>query len=246
MNDFKAETPEPDSSPEQRPAIELSASARPLDGNGGDLVWSDHQTDTRAWLLIADAMGHDAPANLAADQFKDLIADNLTDTPKTVIEAVNRKFLDVYRGRDTGMFVTGLLLLIDLDLEQVRICNFGHHGLLTARSGLVKVESGMPVGMLSDAGPWPEATLDAKMVGERGLVFTDGLVEQFNSDGQMYTVDRLVKAFSDSMGLPLSESLRAILQSVDEFRDGAAQKDDQTLLGFELLTPPFNSSAPTL
>lgn len=237
-----ANTPKPDTSAETHP-IELSAFCRPLAGNGGDLVWSDHETDTRAWLLIADAMGHDAPAARASQHLRDLIADNLSDTPKTVIETVNRKFRDAYRCEGTGMFVTGLLLLIDLDLQQVRVCNFGHHGLLTARSGLVKVEAGMPVGMLSDAGPWPEETLDTETIGERGMVFTDGMVEQFNSEGKMYTVDRLAKAFSDSMELPLFESLHAILQSVDEFRDGAAQKDDQTLLGFELLTYPLNSVA---
>lgn len=235
MNDFKAETPEPDSSPEQRPAIELSASARPLDGNGGDLVWSDHQTDTRAWLLIADAMGHDAPANLAADRLRDLIADNLADSPKTVIETVNDKFLDAYRGKDTGMFVTGLLLLIDLNVQQVRVCNFGHHGLLTARHGLVKIKSGVPVGMLADAAPWPEAILDTETIGERGMVFTDGLIEQFNPEGQMYILDRLAETFSDTLEMPLPESIERIFQSLDEFRNGAAQTDDQALLGFELL-----------
>lgn len=214
--------------------IELSAFSRPLEGVGGDLVWTYYETDTRAWLLIADAMGHNAPATQAVKRLGELIAEHLGDSPRAVIETVNREFFQTYQSEETGMFVTGLLLLIDVELEQVRVCNFGHHGLLTANSGLVKVEAGMPVGMLSEAGPWPEEILDTGTIGYRGMVFTDGVTEQFNPQLEMYCTERLTKAFQDTLDLPLPQSLERVLQSIDEFRDGAAQKDDQTLLGFEL------------
>ena len=180
-------------------------------------------------------MGHDAQATRASEHLRDLIERNLSDSPKAVIENVNTMFLDAYRGQETGMFVTGLLLHLDLDLQQIRVCNFGHHGLLTARHGLLKISSGMPVGTRPDAAPWPETILDTETIGERCMVFTDGLIEQFNPEGQMFTLDRLAQQFSDTMQMPLSESVQSILQSIDEFRNGAAQTDDQALLGFELV-----------
>jgi serine phosphatase RsbU (regulator of sigma subunit) len=51
----------------------------------------------------------------------------------------------------------------------------------------------------------------------------------------MYSIERLLEAFLNTMDVSLPESLKRIFQSVDEFRNGAAVKDDQTLLGFEFL-----------
>jgi|GEM_PF-716522 hypothetical protein len=228
-----AETSEAGVGVEKKP-IQIRAFSRPLEGDGGDLVWTHYETGTRVWWLIADAMGHDERAARAAERLRDLVAENVGGSPKSVIETVNAKFIQAYQGA-VGMFVTGILCLTDLDLHEIRVCTFGHQGFLTTNNGSMKLKGGMPVGILLDAGPWPEDVLDTSTIGERGMVFTDGLIEQFNSQGEMYSIERLLEAFLNTMDVSLPESLKRIFQSVDEFRNGAAVKDDQTLLGFEFL-----------
>jgi hypothetical protein len=219
-----------------RQPLMLRAFSRPLKGVGGDLVWSHRESESCGWFLIADAMGHDERAAAAAEQLRDIIAENLSGTPSSILEVANKKFLLANAGEDNVMFVTGILFRIDLDVHEARVCVFGHHGFLTSTSGIVEITGGLPVGILMDAPPWPEHVLDTRTLGPRILAFTDGLFEQFNSLGEMYTIERIAAKFLETMNVTLSESIRQIIQSIDEFRNGAGVKDDQSVMGFEFTT----------
>ncbi|MDI9244740.1 PP2C family protein-serine/threonine phosphatase [Marinobacter sp. CHS3-4] len=217
----------------EKHAVSIQSKCLPLHGNGGDAVWTHHETDTRAWWLIADAMGHDERSNRAVQCVRALVAENLGGSPQSVVQKVNDRFIQAYRNDEGRMFVSGILCLIDMDLHKISIATFGHQGLLTTNMGAVKLEGGMPVGVLSDAGPWPEQVLDTRAIGKRGMVFTDGLFEQFNDTGEMYSIERLYQAFMETQDSSLAESMDRIFRSVERFRDGAPVKDDRTLLGFE-------------
>lgn len=217
-----------------REPIRASAFCRPLDGVGGDVVWSHRDPAGRAWFLIGDAMGHDADAAQAALRVRQLVEDHLGARPAETLDIVNRVFVREHLGRPSIMFVTGILFLIDLDMHEVRVCAFGHHGFLATAAGLVEIEGGMPIGVLEEPDAWPEQVLDTRDLGQRTLAFTDGIIEQFNEAGEMYTIERVATKFLETMKVPLTDSIREIVQSVDRFRGAAAVKDDQTILGFEL------------
>ena len=201
----RTEKPDSDVSVRKEP-IRIATLCRPLEGDGGDLVWTWHESDTRKWWLIAYAMGHDENATGAVRRMRDLVEANLGDSPETVVEAVNHQFLQTRQQCPEGrpLFVMGALCLIDLNRHQVRVCGFGHDVLMTTNSGVMKIDGGMPVGILSDAGPWHEEVLDTETIGKRGMACTDGLVEQFNNQEAMYTAERLFKTFLETREAPLS------------------------------------------
>jgi serine phosphatase RsbU (regulator of sigma subunit) len=66
--------------------------------------------------------------------------------------------------------------------------------------------------------------------GSRVLVFSDGITEQFNDDGEMFGVAGLVKAFQRTIDAPVDEMVRPIIEELRSFRGSAQVKDDQTLL----------------
>ena len=59
------------------------------------------------------------------------------------------------------------------------------------------------------------------------------LTEQFNVDGEIFGVDRLLDVFRRTEGFPVEETRRAVLEELEAFRGSALVKDDRTLLTLE-------------
>jgi sigma-B regulation protein RsbU (phosphoserine phosphatase) len=71
--------------------------------------------------------------------------------------------------------------------------------------------------------------------GTRFMVFSDGITEQFNIEGEMFGTARLLQAFRSRLDQPLDEMVRGIVDELVRFRGAALIKDDQTLLALELV-----------
>jgi serine phosphatase RsbU (regulator of sigma subunit)/pSer/pThr/pTyr-binding forkhead associated (FHA) protein len=91
--------------------------------------------------------------------------------------------------------------------------------------------TGMPVGMLEDA---PLQTLEGQLdPGDRVVIYSDGLTETENAEGEFYGIDRLRVCLRDNAGVSSAALHAAILESVDRFGDGGAVADDVTVLVLE-------------
>ncbi len=66
--------------------------------------------------------------------------------------------------------------------------------------------------------------------GDRLVLYTDGVTESTNRDGQELGVGGLEKYFKESARLPPRECLQAMSDRVHEFRSGVPAGDDQLLL----------------
>jgi sigma-B regulation protein RsbU (phosphoserine phosphatase) len=62
------------------------------------------------------------------------------------------------------------------------------------------------------------------------LFYTDGLTEQFNSEGEMYGLERLCLQLSKDRGDNPKEILDAIVADAERFAGGLPAEDDQALL----------------
>jgi sigma-B regulation protein RsbU (phosphoserine phosphatase) len=98
----------------------------------------------------------------------------------------------------------------------------------------VRVENGPPVGLVEEL-EWPESELDLAEHGTRFLVFSDGITEQFNPEGEMFGDDRLVRAFRRHLERPLADMVDRIVEDLNDFRGPALVKDDQTLLALDFV-----------
>ena len=69
--------------------------------------------------------------------------------------------------------------------------------------------------------------------GDRLVIYTDGLTENFNSRREMLGIDGLAEIVRGVSGLPLPEMKQQILNRVAAWRDGPAT-DDVSLVIIEL------------
>lgn len=213
----------------------FAACQRPVGGECGDGVWARELGHGKAVLMIADAMGHGTAAANALRDFVAILEADPFDDPLLALIRANNQFM-ARPGHVPGFtpFITGLLMMVDTAGGSLGILCFGHHGVVFTPSGPVEVRGGLPVGLLADYDEWPLVPLDVAALGSRVLAYTDGIVEQFNANGEMYGLDKLARDFSVTSSLPLATSLATVLENLDAWRGTALVKDDQSLLGIEV------------
>jgi sigma-B regulation protein RsbU (phosphoserine phosphatase) len=66
--------------------------------------------------------------------------------------------------------------------------------------------------------------------GDRFLVYTDGLTERFNREGQTYGEERLLQTLATDSAPDPQGVIAAIMANVEQFADGHPADDDQALL----------------
>jgi sigma-B regulation protein RsbU (phosphoserine phosphatase) len=100
--------------------------------------------------------------------------------------------------------------------------------MLLLRNGTVTEisENGLLLGAAENA-TYSDKTM-ALEPGDRLLLYTDGLVEARNAEGELFGDERLNAAFHNTKGLAPKETADRIVASVERW--GKAQDDDLTVL----------------
>jgi phosphoserine phosphatase RsbU/P len=211
----------------------------PLEKVGGDLLWSHEWSDGCVDVVIADAMGHGVEAARLAIQLAALL-DELCKTREDLSIVVGKLNFELVRSRrelalaaPRAMFATGLYVRLDPLCQTASFCCFGHSGPIFSNAGLVELKGGPPVGILdgpSEANTWPVVSLSFAVHGDRFLIFTDGIIEQFNEAGEMFGYEGLKRVFAETLNLSVSAAVERIVASIKAFRNNAFVKDDQAML----------------
>jgi serine phosphatase RsbU (regulator of sigma subunit) len=215
--------------------VQVAAIQRPLEGIGGDLIWERRHHDGRRIVVLADVMGHGDLAGCVADLIRGILDGLPPASPGEAVRMLNDEMVrllpDIY---NETMFATGLYLDLNPACNSLRVSNFAHFGLLFSEKGMIDPPGGLPVGLFEADEPWPEMELSYSDLGHRLMAYTDGIVEQFDMAGTMFSTQGLLREFLQTLPLDLKTSLHRIMSSVDLFRGEALIKDDQTLLAIEL------------
>ena len=66
--------------------------------------------------------------------------------------------------------------------------------------------------------------------GDLVIVYTDGLSEAMNVQGQLWGEDRLIQTGKKCDGLSAADTIDALLEAVSSFARGARQQDDIALV----------------
>ena len=210
---------------------------------GGDfydffLVGESGPDSGKLAFLIADVSGKGVPASLfmmkAAAQVRSELQSGLGLSQ--AIENVNAELAD---GNDACMFVTMWVGILDYETGHVDYVNAGHNPPLLWREDTgwswLKDKSGMPLGLITGS-HYRACSLECQ-VGDKFLLYTDGVSEAMNVDGTLFGEERLeVVANANSDKHPVA-LVKAVRQEVADFALGAEQSDDITILALELGTP---------
>jgi len=213
----------------QMPGLEISGSWRPARVVGGDYFDVFKFGARRLGLCIADVSGKGMPAALLMSNLqavvKALAAENRP--PKELVEKVNRV---MSRNTAEARFITLFYGLLDVDRKTLQYANAGHNPPVLTREDGVQVrleQGGLIVGAFQES-VYDQGEIDLRP-GDRLVMFTDGLSEAVNRNGEEFGEERLAEASRSNRQLPAEALHRCLLDRVTDFCGGDFG-DDATVL----------------
>jgi sigma-B regulation protein RsbU (phosphoserine phosphatase) len=221
------------------PGVELAAFRRTAQILGGDYYDFARFKDGAPALAIADVAGHGVAAGLlmASVQaaLRTLIPEH--DTPEAVLARVNRFFNHNIR---FTTFVTLFLARLDPASCTLLYSNAGHNPPLLYRSkhnggdGMTWLTpTGGAIGLVEDFHPG-EGRLDLA-TGDVLLLYTDGITEAVNPQGQPFGEDGLAAVVRQATDLPARELTQRLWGALQGFMSGGPLDDDVTAVAVRVV-----------
>jgi serine phosphatase RsbU (regulator of sigma subunit) len=208
------------------PGVALAAACLPAMEVGGDL-YDFIQIDATRWgFLLGDVAGKGVPAALMMAVTLTLfraIAPGIP-SPAQTLTRLNKL---VYRNRPSNRyFVAAIYMIYDSRDGSVRLCNAGlPHPLV---DGVACQVTGMPLGLML------KTTYQDRVIelndGQNLVLYTDGIEDVENSQGQAFGLQRLQAHLERLRGHSPSETLDALNERLAEFGENSLPADDQTVL----------------
>jgi serine phosphatase RsbU (regulator of sigma subunit) len=187
-------------------------------------------------ILIADVSGHGMPAAfitaLAKISFSEAIQRYLF--PADIFVHVNN---DLIQAIKTDDFVTAFFLVIS-PTREIFYTNASHQMGILYRRNRDEVElldtDGLLLGYTHEADSMYQDGIDTLEFGDRIVLYTDGVTESKNREGESFSEERLMDLVRETSSCGVTDARERIIQYWQEFTSGAEQRDDVTLIIIEI------------
>lgn len=207
---------------------EVSGSWQPALTVGGDYYDVLNFGESMLGIAIADVVGKGVSAALLMANLQAAVRAFAADTrdPSQVCEKINGV---ICSNIATGKFITFFYCVLDAAQRRLTYCNAGHNPPILMRAGqLARLEhGGALLGVFSD---WKYEQRSVDLVaGDRILLFTDGITEAENLQGEEFGEERLIAILGELSALPADDIQARVLEAVSAYCGGNF-RDDATLL----------------
>jgi phosphoserine phosphatase RsbU/P len=219
--------------PESLPQFEeweLAARWKTARQVGGDFYDVFDLPNNRLGLFIADVADKGVPAALFMALTRTLVrAAVIEDTsPAEAMKRVNDLLIPDTR---QGMFVTAVYAVLDMDKNELTYVNAGHNPPLWARQdGSMErlTRTAIALGVVTGE-PVEQRTIKFESC-DNLFLYTDGLTESFNHEGEFYGEGRLMEAIRSAPCPSASDLLDVVEKSLLNFVQDMPPADDLTML----------------
>jgi serine phosphatase RsbU (regulator of sigma subunit)/ligand-binding sensor domain-containing protein len=213
----------------QIPGYEVSAYMKPADEVGGDyydvinIISAEHEFPIH-WVVIGDVSGHGVPAGLVMmmvqtsihtvlDQHPDL-------SPEKILESVNRVIHANLMKMGENKYMT--IIMMSCHSDGTIYFSGLHQDIMIYRFHSENIElietKGMWIGFLNDIHGMMAVDQFSIQVGDIMLLYTDGIIESVDQQGQMYSEEQLAKVFKEAAAGSVDEVKIKILDSLKEYQ----------------------------
>lgn len=192
---------------------------------GGD-YYDVFQTNCKEYTIfvMADVSGHGIASSLVAMQFRTLVHAELrwaTNPLSDRIDTINTILAE--DSHSSSMFITALILRFNHKTKVLESINAGHHNPLGSTD--IEHKSGIPLGIMPNI--TYETTKTTMKQGDTLLLFTDGILEEQNAQGEMYE-KKFYQSYESINSLDSQTQIEMLLRDFYHFIED--QHDDVTLL----------------
>lgn len=223
----------PESCPDACDNQATAARNRMSSSVGGDFYDFLRINDDQIALVIGDVIGHGVRAALLMTKILGWIRSDVQNRtrPREVIASLNRMLIDLGNRTNTIMSCTMFYAVLDIPSGIVFFVNAGHHRpMLCDREKCAAIPLGSRNMLLGVEDFKPEEDCLTFMSGQRLVLYTDGITDAADVDGNRFGESRLHEIVSSLLDNTVEECADAVFAAVDEFRRGAEQEDDETIV----------------
>lgn len=232
--------------------LEMDWTFEPSAQIGGDIFNLIRLADHLWALYTLDISGHGVPAAMVAVSVYQALQPGSgfisRPDPRAVLGHSPQRPAAVLEALDAGYpferfsnFFTMVYLVLDTERKTLTYSNAGHpRPVILRRDGRIKLlkRGGPFIGLLGLRLPEAEGGFMEERLafnpGDKLFLYTDGLNEYMNPEGEMYGNQRLHALLKEHAGESVSEIIAAVRASWRNFGRGALPADDVTLVGIEL------------
>ena len=226
----------PDSFPAfpDRQEFELYASMEPAKEIGGDFYDFFLIDDDHLCLVIADVSGKGVPAALFMMASKIILADNaiMEKSPSEILYDSNNA---ICANNKLEMFVTVWIGILEISTGKLSAANAGHEypALKKAGSGFTIFKDKHSFVLGGQEGMKYKEYEIRLEPGDKLFVYTDGVPEAQDPDGNMFQMERMINALNEDPDASPEQILGNVRGSIGRFVREAEQFDDLTMLCLE-------------
>ncbi|HTM11943.1 MAG TPA: SpoIIE family protein phosphatase [Bryobacteraceae bacterium] len=214
--------------------LDIAIRSRAAREISGDVYEFFEQSDDYAVIAFGDVSGKGAAAALYGALISGLlrILTPRRRSPAMLMQSLNEALLE---RKVDAVYATLMVLLWEPRTHRMTISNAGAEPLLISRGGQIitaKAE-GVPIGLLEHQ-TYEEVVFQAES-GDTLLLFSDGVEDQLNAAEEHFgrlRVQRLLTKYDKKTPGAIVDQ---IFKQLDDFRDGVALTDDQTVVAMQVI-----------
>lgn len=217
--------------PQKDPKIagyDIAGYSQPAEAVGGDFFDYFELEDGTIGVTIGDVSGHGLPAALLMRDVVIGLRMGLAMELRTVqmVKKLNKVIL---RSTYASNYVSMFLAEMEAD-GHLFFVNAGHPGPYLIKGDSIKclAATGTTLGFL------PEIDLHRAYAhlesGSVLVLYSDGIVERQDEEGEMFGTERLLHWIKKNQGLDAKSLLKAVFEHVYEFGDSTPWEDDATMV----------------
>jgi len=218
--------------------FEMAAQFNPAKEMSGDYFDIIKIDDRHVVFVIADVSGKGVSAAMYANITRVLVRDKetLLSSPVKLLSSLNQSLKKEFH---SNHFLTMSYMVLDLKKFEVTYASAGHEPLILIRGEEKKITFLKPRG-------YPFSDLHADLFEERIcqetilihsgdllFLYTDGLTDAENKQGEMFGEDRLYETLLDLQLHPVSQIPELIAERIRKFSGAAQQNDDITMIALK-------------
>jgi CheY-like chemotaxis protein len=205
---------------------------RPAGIFSGDMVLSAYSPSRDLFFLTGDFTGHGLLAALGAMPVSEVFRAMTTKgfSPEEILTGINKKLKSML---PVGMFFGAQLVVVNHDLEHVRVFNAGMPDVIIVDGETNQIKhrltsTGLPLGVESNIDPREMLQYAPISNNDKILMHSDGLTEARNAADQEFGSERLIESINRA---PRNKIFDQVFTDLDRFcGDVKTQTDDVTLV----------------